>query len=70
MLKTIETHDKVIIQKMAQLPVDIAAEVLTCYCNKDKEQCVLIEGDVESCPFADTLCMSITVDRWKEYLNE
>lgn len=32
MLKNIETTDKVIIQKMVQLPVDFAAEVLTCYC--------------------------------------
>ena len=70
MLKIIGTTEKVILQKLVQLPVDIAAEVLTCYCNKDKEQCVLIEGDVESCPFADTLCMSITKDMWKEYLSE
>lgn len=73
MLKNIETHDKVIIQKMTQLPVDIAVEVLTSYCNhKTRAQCVLVgNGDNEEpCPFADTHCRDITVDMWKEYLNE
>lgn len=69
MLKNIETTEKVIIQKMVQLPIDTTVEVLTCYCNKDKERCVLVGDAVESCPFADTLCMRITVDMWEEYLN-
>mgnify|MGYP000708285179 CR=1 FL=1 len=72
MLKNIETHDKAIIQKMAQLPIDIAAEVLTVYCNKTNRQCVLVgSGDNEEpCPFITTLCTDITADMWKEYLNE
>lgn len=71
MLKNIETHDKVIIQKMAQLPIDVAAEVLTCYCNHTNTQCVLVEtaDNKESCPFGITLCTNITIDMWKEYLN-
>lgn len=70
MLKTIETHDKVIIQKMVQLPIDIAAEVLTGYCNKAHAPCVLLGmGCGELCPFAVTPCTDITVDMWEEYLN-
>ena len=69
MLKNIETTDKVIIQKMIQLPVDVAAEVLTCYCNKINEPCVLIGSDSGSCPFGALNCRNITVDIWKEYLN-
>ena len=68
MLKNIETHDKVTIQKMAQLPIDIAAEVLTVYCNKTNRQCVLV-GSEECCPFDATHCKDITADMWKEYLN-
>lgn len=71
MLKNIETCDEVIIKKMAKLPIDIAAEVLTVYCNKTNRQCVLvgIDGDEEYCPFADTHCSGITKDMWEEYLN-
>lgn len=72
MLKNIETHDKVIIQRMTQLPTDIAAEVLAGYCNhKTRSQCVLVgSGDNEEpCPFITTRCTDITVDMWKEYLN-
>lgn len=70
MLKNIETTDKVIIQKMVQLPVDFAAEVLTGYCNQTNARCVLLgTDDGEVCPFADTHCTNITVDMWKEYLN-
>ena len=70
MLKNIETTDKVIIQKMAQLPIDIAAEVLTCYCTLSTIGCALVgTADGESCPFTDTHCTNITVDMWKEYLN-
>lgn len=72
MLKTIEPTEKVIIQKMIQLPVDITAEVLACYCNHTNTQCVLVgRGDNEElCPFDATHCSNITVDMWKEYLNE
>ena len=69
MLKNIETHDKVIIQRMTQLPVDIAAEVLTCYCTTSTTPCALVGSDAD-CPFADTHCTDVTVDMWKEYLSE
>lgn len=70
MLKTITTRDKVIIEKMVELPVDVAAEVLTCYCTTASSQCALIgTDDEEFCPFADTHCTDITADMWKEYLN-
>lgn len=72
MLKNIETHDKVIIKRMAQLTIDTAAEVLTCYCtNKTNAPCVLCDtDDGELCPFANTHCADITVDMWKEYFSE
>lgn len=73
MLKTIETTEKVILQKLIQLPVDIAAEVLTCYCNnKTTAQCVLLGKDAkeEVCPFAAHDCRDITVDMWEDYLSE
>lgn len=71
MLKTIETCDEVIIKKMAKLPIDIAVEVLTCYCNKTNRQCALVGADSkEICPFANTPCSDITKDMWEEYLNE
>lgn len=73
MLKNIKTHDKVIIQKMAQLPIDVAAKVLTCYCNNKgcHTPCVLLgTDDGELCPFTDTDCTDITVDMWEEYLSE
>ena len=71
MLKNIETTDKVIIQKMVQLPIDIAAEVLKCYCtDKTNVECILLDTDGgELCPFRDTHCRDITVDMWEEYLN-
>lgn len=71
MLKTIETCNEVIIKKMAKLPIDIAAEVLTCYCTSSTTQCVLvgIDDDEEFCPFADTHCTDITKEMWEEYLN-
>lgn len=68
MLKTIETTEKVILQKLVQLPVDIAAEVLACYCSKTNRQCVLVDSE-EYCPFTDTHCSNITKDMWEEYLN-
>lgn len=71
MLKTITTHDKVIIEKMVELPVDVAAEVLTCYCTMTSSQCILIGVDSEEiCPFANTHCSDITKDMWEDYLNE
>jgi hypothetical protein len=71
MLKNIETCDEVIIKKMAKLPIDIAAEVLMCYCTSATTQCILvgIDGGEEYCPFADTHCSDITKDMWEEYLN-
>lgn len=71
MLKNIETTDKVIIQKMVQLPIGIAAEVLTDYCNnKTNALCVFLGADDgEPCPFAATHCKDITVDMWEDYLN-
>lgn len=71
MLKNIETCDEFIIKKMAKLPIDIAAEVLTCYCTSSTGQCALIgTDDEEFCPFADTHCSDITKDMWEDYLNE
>ena len=72
MLKNIETHEKVIIQKTVQLPIDVAAEVLACYCTSSTTQCVLCDvgNGVEVCPFTGTHCTDITADMWKEYLNE
>lgn len=71
MLKTITTHDKIIIEKTIELPVDIAVEVLTCYCNKTNRQCVLVGiNNEEPCPFTVTRCTDITKEMWEEYLNE
>lgn len=73
MLKNIETHEKVIIQKMVQLPIDVAAEVLADYCNNNTTNipCALLgTGGGEPCPFAVTHCRDITVDMWEEYLSE
>lgn len=70
MLKTIETTDKVSIQRMVQLPVDFAAEVLTCYCTSSTTPCALCGSDDDIRPFADNHCSDITVDMWKEYLSE
>lgn len=71
MPKNIETTNKVIIQKMVQFPVDIAAEVLTCFCTSPNTQCALFgsNDNDDICPFADTHCRDITIDMWKEYLN-
>lgn len=77
MLKNIETCDEVIIKKMAKLPIDIAAEVLTVYCNKTNRQCVLVGidgggggGGEEYCPFSVSHCKDINKEMWENYLNE
>ena len=70
MLKNIETNNKVIIKKMVQLPIDIAAEVLTCHCNTPGAGCALVStDDGEFCPFGDTHCTDVTTNMWEEYLN-
>lgn len=71
MLKNIETHEKVTVMDVVEMPADIAAEVLTCYCTSSTGQCALIgTDDEEFCPFADTHCSDITKDMWEDYLNE
>lgn len=70
MLKTITTRDKVIIEKMVELPVDVAAEVLTCYCTMASSQCVLVGVDSEEyCPFSESHCKDINKEMWENYLN-
>lgn len=72
MLKNIETHEKVTVMDVVEMPADIAAEVLTCYCNKNNRQCVLcgvVDGE-ETCPFEDSHCAKVTIDMWKKILKE
>lgn len=70
MLKNIEAHDKVTVTRVIEIPVDIAAEVLTVYCNKTNRQCVLVGiGSEEYCPFSESHCEDINKEMWENYIN-
>lgn len=68
MLKNIEAHDKVTFTRVIEIPVDIAAEVLTVYCSKTNTQCVLV-GSEEYCPFNESHCKDINKEMWENYIN-
>lgn len=70
MLKNIEAHDKVTFTRVIEIPVDIAAEVLSVYCSNTNRQCVLVGvGSEEYCPFSETHCKDINKEMWENYIN-
>ena len=69
MPKFIEIRENVVIQKMIEFPINVAAEILATYCN-NCGQCILSIPDHDPCPFMGIHCVNITADMWKEYINE
>lgn len=65
--KVISVTNKVIIKKMVELPIHIAAEVLASFC---KEGGCIMNRYSTDCPFKDKMCVFMTAQDWEEYLNE
>lgn len=65
--KVISVKNKVIIKKMVELPIHIAAEVLASFC-KEQGGCIMNRYSTD-CPFKDKTCESMTAQDWEEYLN-
>ena len=67
MAKVISVTNKVVIKKVVELPIHLAAEVFASLCN-ERGVCIMNRYNTE-CPFKDKMCESMTAQDWEEYLN-
>lgn len=71
--KVFKVKDKLVTQRMVELPLGYAAELFARAC-RESLMCTLSDQhsitERPSCPFGDKECLFITHEDWEEYLSE